>query len=41
MTAVREAVLNALFHRDYSFHTDGSPIQVIRAFVNFQNARQF
>jgi len=29
MTAVREAVLNALIHRDYSFHTDGSPIQVI------------
>ena len=29
INAVREAVLNALIHRDYSFHTDSSPIQVI------------
>lgn len=29
MDAVREAVLNALVHRDYSFHTEGMPIQLI------------
>lgn len=29
MDAVREAVLNALLHRDYSFHTEGMPIQLI------------
>ncbi len=29
MDAVREAVLNALIHRDYSFHTEGMPIQLI------------
>ena len=29
MTAVREAVLNALVHRDYSFHTEGMPIQLV------------
>lgn len=28
MTAVREAVLNALVHRDYSMHTEGMPIQL-------------
>ena len=27
--AVREAILNALIHRDYSFHTEGTPIQII------------
>lgn len=27
--AVREAVLNALVHRDYSFHTEGMPIQLV------------
>lgn len=27
--AVREAILNALVHRDYSFHTEGKPIQLI------------
>lgn len=26
--AVREAVLNALVHRDYSIHTEGTPIQI-------------
>lgn len=26
--AVREAILNALAHRDYSFHTEGMPIQL-------------
>lgn len=26
--AVRELVLNALIHRDYSIHTQGMPIQV-------------
>lgn len=29
MTAVREAVINALVHRDYSIHTEGMPIQVL------------
>ena len=29
MTAVREAVLNALIHRDYSIHTEGMPIQLL------------
>ncbi len=29
MTAIREVVLNALVHRDYSFHTEGMPIQLI------------
>lgn len=29
MDAVREAVLNALIHRDYSFHTEGMPIQLV------------
>lgn len=29
ITAVREAVLNALVHRDYSIHTQGMPIQLI------------
>lgn len=28
ITAVREAVLNALVHRDYSIHTEGMPIQI-------------
>lgn len=26
--AIREAVLNALIHRDYSFYTEGTPIQI-------------
>lgn len=29
VTAVREAVLNALIHRDYSFHTEGMPVQLV------------
>lgn len=29
ITAVREAILNALVHRDYSIHTEGMPIQII------------
>lgn len=29
MTAVREAIINALVHRDYSFHTQGMPIQIL------------
>lgn len=29
MTAVREAILNALVHRDYSIHTEGMPIQIL------------
>lgn len=28
ITAVREAILNALIHRDYSIHTEGMPIQL-------------
>lgn len=28
MDAVRETILNALVHRDYSFHTEGMPIQL-------------
>ena len=28
MTAVREVILNALVHRDYSIHTEGMPIQL-------------
>lgn len=29
VTAVREAIVNALVHRDYSIHTEGMPIQII------------
>lgn len=29
VTAVREALLNALVHRDYSIHTEGMPVQVM------------
>jgi len=29
ITAIREAVLNALVHRDYSIHTEGMPVQLI------------
>ena len=29
VTAIREAVLNAVVHRDYSIHTEGMPIQLI------------
>ena len=29
LTAVREAIINALVHRDYSIHTEGMPIQII------------
>lgn len=29
LTAVREVMLNALVHRDYSIHTEGMPIQII------------
>ncbi len=28
ITAIREIILNALVHRDYSFHTEGMPIQL-------------
>ncbi len=28
ITAIREGVLNALVHRDYSIHTEGMPIQI-------------
>lgn len=27
--AIREAILNALVHRDYSIHTEGAPIQIV------------
>lgn len=29
ITAIREAIINALVHRDYSIHTEGMPIQII------------
>jgi ATP-dependent DNA helicase RecG len=29
LEAVREAILNALIHRDYSIHTEGMPIQLL------------
>ena len=29
IAAIREAILNALVHRDYSMHTEGMPIQII------------
>lgn len=29
ITAIREAIINALVHRDYSIHTEGMPIQLI------------
>lgn len=29
ITAIREAILNALVHRDYSIHTEGMPVQII------------
>lgn len=29
ITVVREAIINALVHRDYSIHTEGMPIQII------------
>lgn len=29
ITAIREAILNALVHRDYSIHTEGMPIQIV------------
>ena len=28
MNAIREAILNALIHRDYSIYTEGTPIQI-------------
>ena len=28
VTAVREAIINALVHRDYSLHTEGMPVQI-------------
>jgi ATP-dependent DNA helicase RecG len=27
--ALREAILNALIHRDYSVHTEGTPVQIV------------
>lgn len=29
ITAIREAIVNALVHRDYSIHTEGMPIQLL------------
>lgn len=29
ITAIREAILNTLVHRDYSIHTEGMPVQII------------
>lgn len=29
ITAIREAIINALVHRDYSMHTEGMPIQIL------------
>ena len=28
LAAIREAVLNALIHRDYSIYTEGTPVQI-------------
>lgn len=28
LTAIREAILNAIIHRDYSLYTEGTPIQI-------------
>ena len=28
LNAIREAIINALIHRDYSIHTEGTPIQI-------------
>ena len=35
ITAVREAVLNALVHRDYSIHTEGQFIQLLYVFESY------
>ena len=29
LTAVRETILNALMHRDYSIHTEGTPVRIL------------
>lgn len=29
LTAIREAILNAVIHRDYSVHTEGTPVRLI------------
>lgn len=29
LNAIREAIINALIHRDYSVHTEGTPIQIV------------
>lgn len=41
VAAVREAVLNALVHRDYSIHTEGMPIQLLIIPVYLRYAGQW
>ena len=39
INAIREAVLNALIHRDYSVHTEGTPVQICFFFEQTGNSQ--
>ena len=41
LNAIREAVLNAVVHRDYSVHTEGTPIQINIFFESFRNTQSW